>query len=161
MLDEIHSDLPKPPDDDNVYTLGVVNKHKVAIACLPKGTYGNNAAARVATATVRTFPSIKFGLMVDIGAGNPVDDVGLGDVVVSTPTGEYPGVIQWDFGKVEEGGGFKRIGSLNNPPLLYEQHWENSKVLMRCMELKFRNIWIIWQKGGRGWFPNTPNPIPM
>ncbi|KAF3259843.1 hypothetical protein TWF128_003836 [Orbilia oligospora] len=116
MLDEIHSDLPKPPDDDNVYTLGVVNKHKVAIACLPKGTYGNNAAARVATAMVRTFPSIKFGLMVGIGGGNPVDDVRLGDVVVSTPTGEYPGVIQWDFGKVEEGGGFKRIGSLNNPP---------------------------------------------
>ncbi|KAF3100351.1 hypothetical protein TWF102_005238 [Orbilia oligospora] len=116
MLDEIHSDLPKPPDDDNVYTLGVVNKHKVAIACLPKGTDGNNAAARVATAMVRTFPSIKFGLMVGIGGGNPVNDVRLGDVVVSTPTGEYPGVIQWDFGKVEEGGGFKRIGSLNNLP---------------------------------------------
>ncbi|KAF3318690.1 hypothetical protein TWF173_006705 [Orbilia oligospora] len=116
MLDEINSDLPKPPEDDNIYTLGVVNKHKVVIACLPKGTYGTNAAARVATAMVRTFPSIKFGLMVGIGGGNPVNDVRLGDVVVSTPTGEYPGVIQWDFGKVEEGGGFKRIGSLNNPP---------------------------------------------
>ncbi|KAK6518750.1 hypothetical protein TWF506_005889 [Arthrobotrys conoides] len=116
MLDQIHPDLPKPPEDDNVYTLGVVNRHKVVIACLPKGTYGNNVAARVATAMVRTFPSIKFGLMVGIGGGNPDNDVRLGDVVVSTPTGEYPGVVQWDFGEVEEGGGFKRIGALNNPP---------------------------------------------
>ncbi|KAF3207863.1 hypothetical protein TWF679_008195 [Orbilia oligospora] len=104
MLDEIHSDLPKPPEDDNIYTLGVVSKHKVVIACLPKGTYGTNAAARVATAMVRTFPSIKFGLMVGIGGGNPVNDVRLGDVV------SFNGILG------EEGGGFKRIGSLNNPP---------------------------------------------
>ncbi|KAF3189894.1 hypothetical protein TWF788_009881 [Orbilia oligospora] len=103
MLDEIHPNLPKPPEDGNIYTLGVVNKHKVVIARLPKGTNGSNF-------------SIKFGLMVGIGGGNPINDVRLGDVVVSTPTGEYPGVIQWDFGKLEEGGGFKRIGSLNNPP---------------------------------------------
>ncbi|KAK6351852.1 hypothetical protein TWF718_004997 [Orbilia javanica] len=115
MLDKMHPDLPRPSGDDNVYTLGVFNNHKVVIACLPRGTYGNNAAARVATAMARTFPSIKFGLLVGIGGGNPVNDVRLGDVVISTPVGAYSGVIQWDFGKVEEGG-FKRIGALNNPP---------------------------------------------
>jgi len=40
----------------------------------------------------------------------------LGDVVVSTPTDGFPGVVQWDFGKMEQGGSFKRTRSLNNPP---------------------------------------------
>jgi nucleoside phosphorylase len=61
-----------------------------------------------------TFPSIKFGLMVGIGGGVP--PVRLGDVVVSTPADGFGGVVQWDFGKAEEGNTFKRIGALNNPP---------------------------------------------
>ncbi|KAF7515244.1 hypothetical protein PCG10_003552 [Penicillium crustosum] len=64
---------------------------------------------------ISTFPSIKFGLMVGIGGGVP-PKVRLGDVVVSTPVGQFPGVVQWDFGKAKEGGGFERTGSLNNPP---------------------------------------------
>ncbi|KAK4072353.1 hypothetical protein Trihar35433_4417 [Trichoderma harzianum] len=63
------------------------------------------------------FPSIKFGLMVGIGGGI-APKVRLGDVVVSVPTGRYPGVVQWDYGKAEKGGEFKQIGSLNNPPAL-------------------------------------------
>lgn len=62
-----------------------------------------------------TFPSIKFGLMVDIGGGIP-PEVRLGDVVFSTATGQYPGIVQWDFGKAEKGGQFDRKGALNNPP---------------------------------------------
>ncbi|CEN60309.1 hypothetical protein ASPCAL02750 [Aspergillus calidoustus] len=31
------------------------------------------------------------------------------------PSGQWPGLVQWDFGKTESEG-FKRIGALNNPP---------------------------------------------
>ncbi|KAM0546427.1 hypothetical protein ACHAPJ_010894 [Fusarium lateritium] len=53
--------------------------------------------------------------MVGIGGGVP-PKVRLGDVVVSTPIGTFPGVVQWDFGKANEGGNFERTGALNNPP---------------------------------------------
>jgi hypothetical protein len=53
--------------------------------------------------------------MVGIGGGIP-PEIRLGDVVVSTPVSQYPGVVQWDFGKAKEGGNFERTGSLNNPP---------------------------------------------
>ncbi|ENH74422.1 hypothetical protein FOC1_g10009832 [Fusarium oxysporum f. sp. cubense race 1] len=116
MLDQRHADLPKPSNDPNTYTLGSFGSHNVVIACLPKGQIGNNTAATVAAFMVSTFPSIKFGLMVGIGGGIP-PKVRLGDVVVSTPVGQFSGVVQWDFGKAEEGGSFKRTGSLNNPPI--------------------------------------------
>ena len=115
MLDQIHRDLPKPPNDHNTYTLGSTGKHNVVIACLPQGKIGTNLAATVATRMVSTFPSIKVGLMVGIGGGIP-PKVRLGDVVVSTPVDQYPGVVQWDFGKAEKHGNFKRTGALNNPP---------------------------------------------
>jgi nucleoside phosphorylase len=115
MLDDRHVGLPKPPNDPNTYTLGSIGKHNIVIACLPEGEIGTNSAATFATWMISTFPSIKFGLMVGIGGGIP-PKVRLGDVVVSTPTDQYGGVVQWDFGKAEEGGKFKKIGSLNNPP---------------------------------------------
>ncbi|KAJ4861517.1 ankyrin repeats (3 copies) domain-containing protein [Trichoderma breve] len=96
MLDERHESLSKPPTDTNAYTLGSI-------------------AATVATQMVQTFPSIKIGLLVGIGGGIP-PKVRLGDVVVSTPDGQFPGVVQWDLGKSTEGGKFTRTGSLNNPP---------------------------------------------
>lgn len=115
MLDYRHADLPKPPNDHNTYTLGSVGKHNVVIACLPKGGVGTNPAATVAAWMILTFPSIKFGLMVGVGGGIP-PKVRLGDVVVSIPIGQFPGVVQWDLGKAKLGGSFERTGSLNNPP---------------------------------------------
>ncbi len=115
MLDQRHTDLPKPPNDDNAYTLGSIDKHNIVIACLPKGKLGPSSAATVATQMVQTFASIKICLMVGIGGGIP-PEVRLGDVVVSTPVGQFPGVIQWDFGKAKEGSSFERTGALNNPP---------------------------------------------
>ncbi|QYS98021.1 ANK_REP_REGION domain-containing protein [Trichoderma simmonsii] len=115
MLDERHPDLPKPMSDTNTYTLGSIGPHNIVIACLPKGRYGTISAATVATLMICTFPSIKVGLMVGIGGGVP-SKVRLGDVVVSSPVGQYPGVVQWDFGKTTAGDGFQRIGALNNPP---------------------------------------------
>ncbi|KAJ6009169.1 hypothetical protein N7522_004185 [Penicillium canescens] len=114
MLDQIHSDIPKPPNDPNTYTLGCIGRHNIVITCLPKGKIGNNSAATSAAQMVRTFPSIKVGLMVGIGGGIP-PRVRLGDVVISVPVAEFPGVVQWDIGKLEEDS-FKRIGALNNPP---------------------------------------------
>ncbi|KAE8362702.1 hypothetical protein BDV27DRAFT_159526 [Aspergillus caelatus] len=115
MLDETHQDLPRQRNDHNSYTLGRVGVHNVVVACLPKGEIGNNNAATVAARMTSTFPSIKFGLMVGIGGGVP-KSVRLGDVVVSTPTDEFGGVVQWDFGKAQQEGLFKRTGALNRPP---------------------------------------------
>ncbi|GAP84324.2 putative ankyrin repeat protein [Rosellinia necatrix] len=117
MLDERHANLPRLPNDHNIYTLGSVAGHNVVVACLPKGKIGTTSAAAVATRMVNTFPSIKFGLMVGVGDGIP-PKVRLGDIVVGTPTGQYPGVVQWDLGKEEKGNKFVRTGSLSNPPSL-------------------------------------------
>ena len=107
MLDQIHPDISKSPNDYNTYTLGSIGEHNIVIACLPKGKYGTISAATVATWMVSTFPSIKVGLMVGIGGGIP-PMVRLGDVVVSAPVDQYPGVVQWDIGKAEKDGNFKR-----------------------------------------------------
>ncbi|KAH8816673.1 nucleoside phosphorylase domain-containing protein [Xylogone sp. PMI_703] len=115
ILDQIHPDLSKRVNDHNTYTLGSIGKHNIVIACLPKGKYGTNSAATVATRMINTFPSVKVGLLVGIGGGIP-PKVRLGDIVVSTPIDLYPGVVQWDMGKAEKNGNFKRTGALNNPP---------------------------------------------
>ncbi|KGO67652.1 hypothetical protein PITC_064150 [Penicillium italicum] len=115
MLDEEHPDLPRKANDDNAYTLGCIGKHNVVVVCLPKGRIGNNNATAAAIRMTSSFPSIKFGLMVGIGGGVP-KSVRLGDVVVSAPGGTFGGVVQWDFGKEEQGDTFKRMGSLNSPP---------------------------------------------
>jgi len=118
MLDETHPDLQYPSTDPNTYCLGHIGQHNIAIACLPMGEIGNNPAVMVATQMSTTFPQIRFGLMVGIGGGVPSkrDDIRLGDVVVSTPTGQHGGVVQWDSGKATKGGNFERVGALNSPP---------------------------------------------
>ncbi|KLO91782.1 ankyrin [Fusarium fujikuroi] len=116
MLDHQHQPLSKPRNDINSYTLGSIGPHNIAITCLPKGMIGNVPAATVASHLVTTFPSIKVGLMVGIGGGVPSNKVRLGDVVVGTSSGDYPGVVKWDAGKVHGQGKFERTGSLNNPP---------------------------------------------
>ncbi|KAH6950848.1 Pfs, NACHT and ankyrin domain protein [Fusarium avenaceum] len=99
MLDEIHGELPRRPNDSNTYTLGNIKDHNIVIACLPQGQYGNNNATNVLTNLTRTFPSIRHGLMVGIGGGVPGKlDVRLGDIVVGSR------VMQYDFGKVMAGG---------------------------------------------------------
>ncbi|KAF3117800.1 hypothetical protein TWF103_004474 [Orbilia oligospora] len=75
---------------------------------------GTNQAAIIATRMISTFQATKVGLMVGIGGGIP-PKVKLGDIVVSRPTDQYPGVVQWDLGKTESGK-FRRTGALNKPP---------------------------------------------
>lgn len=115
ILDKIHPNIATPPEDPNYYTLGSIGGHNIAIAHLPEGDIGNNPAATVATRMTSTFPSIKFWLMVGIGGGVP-PKVRLGDVVVSTPTYDMPGLVQWDLGIAQQGNDFRRIGTLDKPP---------------------------------------------
>ncbi|KAK6336937.1 hypothetical protein TWF718_009726 [Orbilia javanica] len=117
MLDEVHEDLPNTSNDLNGYIFGVIGVHYVVIACLPSGVYGTTPAALVVSQMQSSFPSIRFYLMVGIGGGVPSSaDIRLGDVVVSTPTGKCPGVVQYDRGKTVVGGRFEQTGSLNGPP---------------------------------------------
>ncbi|GIJ81640.1 hypothetical protein Asppvi_000139 [Aspergillus pseudoviridinutans] len=117
MLDERHPDLPTKPNDNNTYILGRIHAHNVVIACLPSGVYGTTSAATLAAEIRFTFGAIQFGLMVGVGGGVWGDvDVRLGDVVVSKPTREFGGVIQYDCGKAIEGGCWERTGMLNKPP---------------------------------------------
>ncbi|KAK5988600.1 Receptor-interacting serine/threonine-protein kinase 4 [Cladobotryum mycophilum] len=118
MLDEEHAQLKsQPKHDENNYTLGCIGEHCVVIACLPE--YGTNRAAIAAKSMQSTFPSLRFGLMVGIGGGVPSEenDIRLGDLAVSLPSEQGGGVIQYDLGKVEVGE-FRRLGTLNKPPVL-------------------------------------------
>lgn len=115
MLDEIHCDLPMPEADSNSYTMGSIGNHNIVIACLPKGKRGTSSAASVATHMARTFPSIEVVFLIGIGGGIP-SRVRLGDVVISVPVDQYPGVVQWDMGKAEANGNFRPTGSLRPPP---------------------------------------------
>lgn len=115
VLDKKHPNIATPPEDPNRYGFGSIGGHNIAIACLPKGEIGNNPAATIATRMTRTFPSIKFWLMVGIGGGVP-PKIRLGDVVVSAPVYEMPGLVQWDLGIAQQGNNFRRIGALDKPP---------------------------------------------
>ncbi|OJD29040.1 nacht and ankyrin domain protein [Diplodia corticola] len=137
MLDEVHPAPPKAiAEDPNIYVFGKIHGHNVALACLPAGKNDTSSAAMVASHMMRTFPNLRFGLMVGIASGlpsenNDADDIRLGDVVVSKPQGIYGkadlslpsrawlmtkgGVIQVDLGK-DTPRGFERTGMLNRPP---------------------------------------------
>jgi nucleoside phosphorylase len=97
MLDEKYAALPsRSAHDSNVYTFGRVCDHKVVIALLPSGVYGTTSAATTAKEILLSFPNIRFGLLVGIGGGIPseVNDIRLGDVVVSKPDGAV-GTSSW------------------------------------------------------------------
>jgi nucleoside phosphorylase len=116
-LDEEHGRVEKAAGDDNAYTFGQIGAHNVVVACLPAGVMGKVSAAVVAKDMTRSFP-IKVGLMVGIcgGVWSERADIRLGDVIVSQPDGMHGGVVQWDYGKMERDGVFRRTGTLNKPP---------------------------------------------
>ncbi|KAK6811024.1 hypothetical protein RU639_013191 [Aspergillus parasiticus] len=118
LFDDRHEDLERAVRDTNHYALGRIARHYVVAACLPSGEYGTNAAADVVSHLTRSFPEVKFCLLVGIGGGVPSrdNDIRLGDVVVSHPTDIHPGVIQYDLGRTREENTFERTGSLQRPP---------------------------------------------
>ncbi|KAK6543455.1 hypothetical protein TWF694_000201 [Orbilia ellipsospora] len=118
MLDDEFDD-PEDSEaaDENIYKFGRINGHYVVVACLPLGQYGTNSAACVARDMARSFPNLRFVLMVGIGGGAPGvgRDIRLGDVVVSKPSDQFGGVVQYDLGK-QQTDYFERTGQLNSPP---------------------------------------------
>jgi nucleoside phosphorylase len=123
MLDDEHGDPQTPPQraDQNTYLLGRIGKFNVVVACLPKDEIGVSSAAAVARDMLHTFPNIRVGLLVGIGAGIPdyesddVEDIRLGDVVISSDK-ENGGVVAYDFGKKLADGSFKSMYALDRPP---------------------------------------------
>lgn len=147
MLDERHPVLPATDlHDANTYALGRIGDHNVVIACLPAATTGKVSAANVAKDMIRSFPAVRFGLMVGIGGGAPyygaegngnsidveaeeedsedseddiedIRDIRLGDVVISLHSKSSDAVVQYDFGKSLQESEFIQIGGkLNKPP---------------------------------------------
>ena len=120
MLDEEYDDseLQRHHRDSNRYCLGRIGVHKIVLTCLVSA--GNNQAGSAALHMYNTFENLRFILMVGIGGGIPSLDTGrdvrLGDVVVSMPSGDYGGVIQFDSGKFLQDRDFLRIGALQAPP---------------------------------------------
>lgn len=137
-LDEEHGGHEKMAGDDNVYTFGRIGAYNVVVACLPAGVTGKTSATSVAKDMMRSFP-IKAGSMVGIfgGVWSEKTDVRLGDVIVSQPDGMHGGMVQWDFGKMEKEGIFRRTGTLNKPPrpLLSAMQSLKTKDWMRDNEL--------------------------
>ena len=134
------------PNDNNIYALGRVGKHKVVIAVLPDGEYGISAATSVARDMVHSFPNVRIGLMVGVGGGAPSQkhDIRLGDIVVSAPRDERGGVFQYDFGKTIQDQTFRRTGFLNQPPTLLRSAVGNIRARYEseghCLEDAINNI---------------------
>ncbi|KAF2220404.1 hypothetical protein BDZ85DRAFT_275525 [Elsinoe ampelina] len=117
-LDQTYDGNHKDRRDNNDYTLGQIGNHNVVIAVCPDSEYGIASAANVARDMVRSFPNVRMGLLVGVGAGIPseTNDIRLGDVVVSSSAGQTGPVIQFDMGKRLPDGTFKITSHLDNPP---------------------------------------------
>ncbi|KAJ4855767.1 hypothetical protein T069G_09135 [Trichoderma breve] len=121
LLDEEHEPLPPMEIDDNNYFLGKMANHNVVIVF--PGSYGIRATAQAA----RTFPNIRFALMVGVGIGlpklpnsDPRKDIRLGDVVVgAAPVNGVGGVMKNDVVRVAgEPPNLRVRGCRYNPPQL-------------------------------------------
>ncbi|PMD62017.1 purine and uridine phosphorylase, partial [Hyaloscypha bicolor E] len=107
MLDEKHSGtFSGKVGDDNDYIAGTVGGHNVVIVGLPKKSIGNVSAASLVSQMRQSFPNLRYGLMVGIGAGVPgrhlEPDIRLGDVVIGAPadnSDDEQGVIGYELGK--------------------------------------------------------------
>ncbi|KAL3480467.1 nucleoside phosphorylase domain-containing protein [Aspergillus californicus] len=101
----------------DVYSFGRIGNHIIVVA---RPTQMDTVkAAQCATRVNQQFPNVQFALTVGVGAGIPAPpqrDIRLGDVAVSVPNDNHPGVIQYDFGKYEVDG-FVLKGVLDKPPL--------------------------------------------
>ena len=72
VLDEEYGKIQgQDQQDSNSYSLGRIHNHNVVIAVLPAGIDSTSAATAAAINLLRTFKSIRFGLMVGIGGGIP------------------------------------------------------------------------------------------
>jgi nucleoside phosphorylase len=129
MLDEIHiRNWKTPRGDDNDYILGKVGALNVVIAGPPVRPANRTSTAVIAANMRRSFP-VTFALLVGVGSGAPVgNNIYLGDVVVSQPTGTHGGVISLDITESPKGDILQRISSLNLPPPVLQNALQSLKV---------------------------------
>lgn len=118
MLDEKHEDIHV---NENAYPGGRIGQHNVVMAVQPR--IGTQAASDLAARMHEAFKNIRYFLVVGIGGGVPCygspgaqSQIVLGDVVVSRPTGNYGGVIQYDLGAWKTSGQLSMEGHTNSPP---------------------------------------------
>lgn len=121
MLDHTYTDVDDIiRQDGNAYTFGSIGKNNVVVTCLPAGVYGTTEAARTTDKMICSFPNVEYGLVLMVGICGGVwsesNDVRLGDVVVSQPTGRNGGVVAYDYGKIDKDGQFVPTGALSKPP---------------------------------------------
>lgn len=103
ILDEHHV-APNITQGQTIrYHFDRIGHQNVAIACFPAGEVGIGSAGVMAAEVLRDLPNLQYGLLVGIGAGIPSakNDIRLGDVAVSVPTDDKPGIIGYDLVKVE------------------------------------------------------------
>ncbi|OJJ73115.1 hypothetical protein ASPBRDRAFT_73569 [Aspergillus brasiliensis CBS 101740] len=98
LFDERYEDFSlyqNAPGDSNVYTLGRMGRHHVALVHLPG--MGKSVASQASSCIRSTYPNIKLSMVVGICGGVPYNkgnaEIVLGDIVVSD------GIIQHDFGR--------------------------------------------------------------
>lgn len=118
LFDQRHPDLYVSSTDSNSYSLGCIGRHNVVFTLPPPGGYGTYSTETAVANLSRSFPSVRFCLLVGIGGGAPShrNDIRLGDVVVGMPIGANPGVIQYDTGMGLKSNAFTQTGHVTGPP---------------------------------------------
>ncbi|OJI83609.1 hypothetical protein ASPTUDRAFT_55637 [Aspergillus tubingensis CBS 134.48] len=130
MLDEVHK---QTQSRTTRYVLGNLSGHSVVIATMPYTFRGKISTATAVSQLKQDFPNISHLLLVGIGGGIPTQgvDVRLGDVVISTPTGTNPGVVQYDLGTAYQDRFVRAEQHLLPPPLEWLHAISRMKVTHR------------------------------
>ncbi|KAK7967870.1 uncharacterized protein PG986_002147 [Apiospora aurea] len=107
-----------------IYSFGRIKEHNIVIARpVDMGPRFDRAKPDISSEkqVTQQFTNVRFALMVGISASIPSDkvDIRLGDVAISVPRDNYPGVVQYDFGKFELNSNFTTKGCLNAPPRIF------------------------------------------
>lgn len=153
MLDEEHTvptSFIRHESDANIYTWGRIGKHNIVIVSSSSSSFGLMSSAITASSLLASLPTISIGLLVGIGSGiaKPDQDIRLGDVVVSQPSGISGGVRQYDFIKAKSNGRSERLGFLGRPPIVLlnalgeiqaEHERKDSKITSYLQEMLEKN----------------------
>ncbi|KAI1055710.1 hypothetical protein LB506_009171 [Fusarium annulatum] len=170
MLDEAFQAPRQGVLDENIYVVGRIAHLKTVIVCLPYGVAGTTSATRVAEHMRQTFTSLQYTLLVGVGGGIPSKkvDVRLGDVVISVPSPDSPGVVQYDYGKDVQNDRFVTTGHLNQPPArllsavsqLRSQEVSGSSGLTLSIAKSIARLQARYSNSERNWsYPGVSNDL--
>ncbi|KAL4868281.1 hypothetical protein BDV12DRAFT_186103 [Aspergillus spectabilis] len=89
-----------PAGELNTYAYGRIGRHNIVIGSMSAERAGDTGPVRAGRDMARSFPQLKFALLVGIGGGAPSaeNDVRLGDVVVSKPSRILEGLLSTIYG---------------------------------------------------------------